>query len=54
MASFGKDAHRWWEEQVIYQVYPSSFQDSNGDGWGDVKGITSRFDCLKQLGIDIV
>lgn len=54
MTSFGKDAHRWWKEQVIYQVYPSSFQDSNGDGWGDVKGIASRLDYLKQLGIDIV
>jgi oligo-1,6-glucosidase len=54
MAPFGNDAHRWWKESIIYQIYPSSFQDSNGDGWGDVKGITSRLDYLKQLGIDIV
>ena len=54
MASFGKDAHRWWKESVIYQIYPSSFQDTNNDGWGDVKGITSRVDYLKSLGIDIV
>ena len=54
MASMGEDAHRWWKEQVVYQIYPSSFQDSNGDGWGDVKGITSRLDYLKQLGIDIL
>jgi oligo-1,6-glucosidase len=54
MAPFGKDAHRWWKESIVYQIYPSSFQDSNGDGWGDVKGITSRLDYLKQLGIDIV
>ena len=54
MATFGKDAHRWWKESIVYQIYPSSFQDSNGDGWGDVKGITSRLDYLKQLGIDIV
>ena len=39
---------------MIYQIYPSSFQDSNGDGWGDVRGITSRLDYLKQLGVDIV
>ncbi|OAP60793.1 hypothetical protein AYL99_05795 [Fonsecaea erecta] len=45
---------KWWKEAVIYQIYPSSFQDTNGDGWGDVKGITSRLDYLKALGIDIV
>jgi oligo-1,6-glucosidase len=44
----------WWKEAVIYQIYPSSFQDTNGDGWGDVKGITSRVDYLKSLGVDIV
>ena len=54
MKSFGKDAHRWWKESVIYQIYPSSFQDTNDDGWGDVKGITSRVDYLKELGVDIV
>jgi glycosidase len=45
---------KWWKEGVVYQIYPSSFQDSNGDGWGDVKGITSRVDYLKKLGVDIV
>ncbi|KAK5054537.1 hypothetical protein LTR84_001428 [Exophiala bonariae] len=45
---------KWWKEAVIYQIYPSSFQDTNGDGWGDVKGITSRVDYLKDLGVDIV
>ena len=42
----------WWKKAVVYQVYPKSFQDSNGDGIGDLKGITSRLDYLKKLGID--
>ncbi|KIW52847.1 hypothetical protein PV05_08460 [Exophiala xenobiotica] len=45
---------KWWKESVIYQIYPSSFQDTTGNGWGDVKGITARVDYLKQLGIDVV
>ncbi|KIX04515.1 uncharacterized protein Z518_05385 [Rhinocladiella mackenziei CBS 650.93] len=45
---------KWWKEAVVYQIYPSSFQDTNGDGWGDVRGITSRVDYLKILGIDVV
>ncbi|KAJ9494790.1 hypothetical protein H2202_009691 [Exophiala xenobiotica] len=45
---------KWWKEAVIYQIYPSSFQDTTGTGWGDVKGITSRVDYLKQLGVDVV
>lgn len=44
----------WWKSACIYQIYPASFQDSNGDGWGDVKGITSRLDYLKALGVDVV
>ena len=60
----------WWKEAVIYQVcilimwlsadltgqqiYPSSFLDTNQDGWGDIKGITSKLDYLKSLGVDIV
>ena len=47
-------ASKWWKECVIYQIYPASFQDTNGDGWGDVKGITSRLDYLKSLGVDVV
>ena len=54
MAPFGVDRHKWWKEQTIYQVYPSSFQDSDGDGWGDIKGITSRLDYLKDLGVDTI
>ena len=38
----------WWKEAVIYQIYPRSFMDSNGDGIGDLKGITSRLDYLKS------
>lgn len=44
----------WWKKAVVYQVYPKSFQDSNGDGIGDLKGITSRLDYLKKLGIDAI
>jgi len=44
----------WWKEAVVYQIYPRSFMDSNGDGIGDLKGITSRLDYLKQLGVDVV
>ena len=46
--------HTWWKESVIYQIYPRSFMDSNGDGIGDLKGITSRLDYLKELGIDVI
>ncbi len=44
----------WWKEAVVYQIYPRSFMDSNGDGIGDLAGITSRLDYLKQLGVDVV
>ncbi len=44
----------WWKESVIYQIYPRSFMDSNADGIGDIKGITSRLDYLKYLGIDVI
>ncbi|PGK51162.1 glucohydrolase [Priestia megaterium] len=44
----------WWKEAVCYQVYPRSFQDSNGDGIGDIKGVTQRLDYLKDLGIDVI
>jgi alpha-glucosidase len=45
---------KWWKESVVYQVYPRSFMDSNGDGIGDLKGITSKLDYLKDLGIDVI
>jgi len=44
----------WWKERVVYQIYPRSFQDSNGDGIGDIPGIISRLDELKELGIGII
>ena len=44
----------WWKEAVIYQIYPKSFQDSNGDGIGDLPGITSRLDYLHKLGVDAI
>ncbi len=44
----------WWKNAVIYEVYPRSFQDSNGDGIGDLNGITKRLDYLKDLGVDAI
>lgn len=44
----------WWKEAVIYQIYPRSFMDSNGDGIGDLRGIISRLDYLKLLGVDVL
>ena len=44
----------WWRAAVIYQIYPRSFQDSNGDGIGDLKGITARLDHVASLGADAV
>jgi oligo-1,6-glucosidase len=44
----------WWKEAVVYQIYPRSFYDSNGDGIGDLRGIIQKLDYLKELGIDVV
>ena len=44
----------WWKEAVIYQIYPRSFADSNGDGIGDLNGITAHLDYLETLGIDVI
>ncbi len=52
--SSGPTDRKWWKEAVVYQIYPRSFQDSNGDGIGDLKGLTSRLDYVKSLGVDIV
>ena len=45
---------RWWKECVVYQIYPRSFKDSNGDGIGDLNGITEKMDYLKELGINVI
>jgi alpha-glucosidase len=47
-------AYHWWQSGIIYQVYPRSFQDSNGDGIGDLKGVASRLDYLLDLGVDAI
>ncbi len=44
----------WWHHSVVYQVYPRSFYDSNGDGIGDIHGITMKLDYLRKLGADII
>ncbi len=48
------DGPEWWRHAVIYEIYPRSFQDSDGNGIGDIKGITSRLDYLQDLGIDAI
>ncbi|PYZ94184.1 glucohydrolase [Salipaludibacillus keqinensis] len=45
---------KWWKESVVYQIYPRSFNDSNGDGIGDIKGIIEKLDYLKKLGVDVI
>ena len=44
----------WWKKAVVYQIYPKSFRDADGDGSGDIKGITERLDYLKWLGADVL
>ncbi|CAI0770308.1 glycoside hydrolase family 13 protein [Serratia proteamaculans] len=50
----GGETGRWWKQAVVYQIYPRSFMDSNGDGIGDLNGITARLDYLQWLGIDVL
>ena len=45
---------QWWKESVVYQIWPRSFKDSNGDGIGDLRGVIEKLDYLQQLGIDVV
>src|SRR3954470_13080054 len=49
-----KHQFSWWQRGVIYQIYPRSFQDANGDGVGDLAGVLSRIDYLEWLGVDAV
>ena len=44
----------WWKEAVVYQIYPRSFMDTRGDGFGDLNGITMKLDYLKELGVDVL
>lgn len=46
--------HVWWKEAAVYQVWPASFNDSNGDGVGDIPGIISKLDYIKSLGVDVI
>ena len=45
---------KWWHDKIVYQIYPKSFKDDNNDGFGDLKGIISKLDYLKELGVDIL
>ncbi len=48
------DDFLWWRDGVIYQIYPRSFSDTNGDGLGDLPGILGRLDYLQELGVDAI
>lgn len=50
----GPVSEAWWKEASVYQIYPSSFKDSNGDGIGDIPGVIEKLDYFKNLGVDIV
>lgn len=54
MSKLSEIKRAWWKEAVVYQIYPRSFQDSNGDGIGDIRGIIQRLDYIESLGIDVV
>ncbi|KAJ4305288.1 hypothetical protein N0V90_000819 [Kalmusia sp. IMI 367209] len=52
--SFGTHKRIWWKEATFYQIYPASFKDSNGDGWGDIPGIIEKISYIASLGVDAV
>ena len=45
---------KWWHDKIAYQIYPKSFQDSNGDGIGDIRGIIQKLDYLQNLGVEAI
>ena len=49
-----KTKNDWWKSAVVYQIYPSSFQDTTGSGVGDIPGIVRRLDYLQTLGVDVI
>ena len=53
-AGIYEERKAWWKEAVVYQIYPRSFADSDGDGIGDLNGITAHLPYLKELGIDVI
>ena len=53
-APTNRSDHQWWKEAIIYQIYPRSFKDSDGDGIGDLKGIISKLDYIKSLGVNAI
>ena len=53
-SSSGMNDRKWWKESVVYQIYPRSFKDSDGDGIGDLNGIISKLDYVKSLGVDVI
>ncbi len=54
MQNVNGHARQWWKEAVIYQVWPRSFMDSDGDGVGDLRGVLSRLDHIAGLGVDVL
>ena len=54
MARAGEQSRPWWKNVVCYQMWPMSFKDSNSDGHGDIPGLISKLDYLKDLGIDVI
>ncbi len=45
---------KWWQKSVVYQIYPKSFNDTTGNGMGDINGITEKLDYIKELGVDVI
>ena len=48
------NAEPWWKTATVYQIWPASYKDSNGDGFGDLQGIISELDYVKSLGVDVI